>query len=247
MYVYIYDDYLNKNKYSRALNNLEIRLTDLGLGGKIVRLGTIKNVKTLIQGEIKTGAKTIIAVGNNKTINKIIGAVIDDEIYNFFQKNILLFIIPIGDNNSIAESLGIKKNDACETLLARRIKKIDIGTVNDRYFLNKASLSGQNINLEIENNYSLEIGARNQINIINLAHKDDLNKEIKSNPQDGRLDLYIKNGNKDYTYLTVKKLKITNKNEALTIDGGEEISTPAEFGIIKEKLNFIVGKEREFD
>jgi len=247
MYVYIYDDYLNKSKYCRALNNLEIRLTDLGLGGKIIRLGTIKNVKTLIQGEIKTGAKTIVAVGNNKTINKIINAVIDDEIYNFFQKNILLFIIPIGDNNSIAESLGIKKDDACETLLARRIKKIDIGIINDRYFLNKVTLAGQAINLEIENNYSLEIKERSQLSIINLAHGDDLNKEIKSNPQDGLLDLYIKERGRDYTYLTVKKLKITNKNEVLIIDEGEELMSPAELGVIKEKLNFIVGKDRKFD
>ncbi|MCX6797636.1 MAG: diacylglycerol kinase family protein [Candidatus Falkowbacteria bacterium] len=247
MYVYIYDDYLNKPKYSRVLNKLEIRLTDLGLGGKIIRLGTIKNVKDLIQSEIKTGAKTIIAVGNNQTINKIIGAVVDNELYGFFQKNILLFIIPVGDNNSIADSLGIKKDEACETLLARRIKKIDIGTINNKYFLNKVSLESLGADLEIGNNYSLEIKERGQIDIINLANKGDLTKEVKSNPQDGLLDLYIKTKGRDYTYLTVKKLKINNKNWSLLIDEGERVSSPAEIGAIKEKLNFIVGKDREFE
>ena len=29
MHVYIYDEYLNKAKYNRAINRLEIRLTDL--------------------------------------------------------------------------------------------------------------------------------------------------------------------------------------------------------------------------
>lgn len=247
MYVYIYDDYLNKSKHTRTLNKLEIRLTDLGLSGKIVRLGTIKNVKDLIQNEIKTGAKTIVAVGNNKTVNKIIGAVVDNSLYDFFQKNILLFIIPIGDNNSIAESLGIKKDDACETLLARRIKKIDLGTVGNKYFLNKISLGSQGTEIEIEKKYSLEPESQGQINIINLANQQDLSNEIKSDPQDGCLDIYYKHKNKDYTYLRVKTLKIINKNKVLLIDDSEEIQSPVEIGVLKERLNFIVGKDRKFD
>lgn len=247
MYVYIYDDYLNKSKYTRTLNKLEIRLTDLGLSGKIVRLGTIKNVKDLIQNEIKTGAKTIVAVGNNKTVNKIIGAVVDNSLYDFFQKNILLFIIPIGDNNSIAESLGIKKDEACETLLARRIKKIDLGTVANKYFLNKVSLDSQGSEIEIEKKYSIEPETQGQIHIVNLANQQDLNNEIKSDPQDGFLDFYYKHKNKDYTYLKLKNLKITNKNKVLLLDDSEEVSSPAEVGILKERLNFIVGKDRKFD
>src|SRR5680860_1204949 len=108
MHVYIYDDYLNKSKYSKAVNRMEIRLTDLGLNGKIIRLAGIKNIRGAIQNEIKLGAKTIIAVGNNQTVNKIIGAIIDTEIYGDFQKKTLLGVVPIGDDNSIAVSLGIK-------------------------------------------------------------------------------------------------------------------------------------------
>jgi hypothetical protein len=84
MHVYIYDDYLNKGKYHKVINRIEIRLTDLGLNGKIIRLGDIKNIKGTIQNEIKLGAKTIIAVGNNQTVNKIIGALVDADIYEEF-------------------------------------------------------------------------------------------------------------------------------------------------------------------
>ena len=45
MYVYIYDDYLNKGRYNKAINRMEIRLTDLALNGKIIRLSGIKNIK----------------------------------------------------------------------------------------------------------------------------------------------------------------------------------------------------------
>jgi hypothetical protein len=246
MYVYIYDDYLNKAKYSRALNKLEIRLTDLGLGGKIIRLGAIKNVKDLIQNEIKSGAKTIIAVGNNSTINKIIGAVIDNEFYNFFQKNILLFIIPIGDNNSIAESLGIKKNDACETLLARRIENIDIGTIGNKYFINKVNLKGASIDLEIEGRYSINLDGSGQVDIINLANSQDANPINIPNPKDGLLDIYHHFKNKDFTYLRSDNLRVTNKNVVLELDNSEKIKSPAEIGIVKGRLNFIVGKDRKF-
>lgn len=247
MYIYIYDDYLNKTKYSRPLNKLEIRLTDLGLNGKIIRLGAIKNVKDLIQNEIKIGAKTIVAVGNNETVNKIIGAIIDNDFYNFFQKNILLFIIPVGENNSIADSLGIKKDDACEILLARRVKKVDIGTINNKYFLNKVEFDGKEAEIEIDGNFSIIPDEHGEVQIINLSHPSDLPDNLNANPHDGKLDLYIRNKGKNYTLLSGKNLKILDKKRPIIIDSAETISSPAEIGVIKEKLNFIVGRDRKFD
>lgn len=245
MHVYIYDDYLNKSKYNRAINKLEIRLTDLGLNGKIIRLGGIKNIKGTIQHEIKLGAKTIVAVGNNQTVNKIIGAIIDGEIYNDFQKKPLLGLIPIGDDNSIAASFGIKNVDeACNILLARRIEKIDLGLVGQYYFLNHASIQSLGTQIEIDD-YVLEISERGEVKIINLL--SDPKEKIKSNPHDGKLDVLIKTRKKDESIITVKKLKITNHQEKLIVDNVVEINTPAEIGIMKDKVSVIVGKNRLFE
>lgn len=245
MHVYIYDEYLNKAKHSRAINRLEIRLTDLGLNGKIIRLGGIKNIKGTIQNEIKLGAKTIIAVGNNQTINKIIGAIIDTEIYSDFQKKTLLGLIPIGDDNSIAASFGIKNiDDACNILLARRVEKIDLGLVGNYYFLNQASIQSLGTILEI-NDYSLEITERGEVRIINLL--SDQRETIKSNPHDGKLDILIRTRKKDQSIITVKKLRISNPQEKLIIDGVVEIETPVEIGIMRDKVNVIVGKDRLFE
>lgn len=224
---------------------MEIRLTDLGLNGKIIRLGGIKNIKGTVQNEVKLGAKTIIAVGNNQTINKIIGAIIDTDIYSDFQKKTLLGIIPIGDDNSIAASFGIKnEEEACNILLARRIKKIDLGLVGKHYFLNQASIQSSGTILDIDD-YSLEIQERGEIRIINLLSNP---KEIiKSSPHDGLLDISINTRRKDQTFLTVKKVKITNPNEKLIIDGVLEIKTPVEVEIMKDKVNVIVGKNRLFE
>jgi len=224
---------------------MEIRLTDLGLNGKIIRLSGIKNIKGTIQNEVKLGAKTIIAVGNNQTVNKIIGAIIDTDIYSDFQKKTLLGIIPIGDDNSIATSFGIKnEEEACNILLARRVEKIDLGLAGKHYFLNQASIPSLGTILEIDD-YSLEIMDRGEVKIINLL--SDPKETIKSNPHDGLLDIVINTRKKDYTFLAVPKLKIDNPKEKLVIDGVLELKTPTNIEIMKDKVNVIVGKNRLFE
>jgi len=245
MHVYIYDDYLNKHKYNRTINRLEIRLTDLGLNGKIIRLGGIKNIKGTIQNEIKLGAKTIVAVGNNQTINKIIGAIIDTDIYSDFQKKTLLGIVPIGGDNTIASSFGIKnEEEACNILLARRVEKIDLGSANNYYFLNQASIQSLGTTLEIDD-YSLEIIEKGEVQIINLLSNPKEN--IKSNPHDGKLDVLIRTKKRDQTFITVKKIKLSNPQEKLIVDGVVELATPIELSIMKDKVNVIVGKDRLFE
>ena len=245
MHVYIYDDYLNKNKYNRAINRLEIRLTDLGLNGKIIRLEAVKNIKSAIQSEIKNGSKTIVAVGNNQTINKIIGAIIESDIYSDFQQKTLLGIIPIGDDNSIANSFGIKNIDeACNILLARRIEKIDIGLAGENYFLNQSTIESAGTILEI-NGYTIESADRGEIKIINLL--SDKGEVIKSNPHDGKLEILIRTRRRDQSFLTVKSLKIYNPKHKLIVDDVVEIDTPVEITTRTDKLNVIVGKDRLFE
>lgn len=245
MHVYVYDDYLNKNKFNRIINRVEIRLTDLGLNGKILRLAGIKNIKAAIQNEIRLGAKTIVAVGNNQTVNKIIGAIIDDNIYGDFQKKTLLGIIPIGEDNSIAASFGINNpEDACNILLARRVEKIDLGLAGNHYFLNEASIQSLGTTLEI-GSYFVETLEKGEIKIINLLK--DKNENIKSNPHDGLLDILIRTRKRDKTYLSTKSLKISNQHEKLIVDGVLEIDTPAIVGILRNHINIIVGKDRVFE
>jgi diacylglycerol kinase family enzyme len=245
MHVYIYDDYLNNSRYNKIINRTEIRLTDLNLNGKIIRLGGIKNIKGAIQNEIKLGAKTIVAVGNNQTINKIIGAIIDTEIFGDFQKKTLLGIIPIGDDNSIANSFGIKnENEACNILLARRIEKIDLGLINGHYFLNQVTIQSLGTTLEIDN-YTLNVEGRGQIKIINLL--SDRKENIKSNPHDGLLDVYIKTHGNNESYLNTDRITVINPDYKLVVDGVVEVETPATIGIMRDKVNVIVGKERMFE
>ena len=246
MHVYIYDDYLAKPKYNRAINRMEIRITDLGLNGKILRLSGIKNVKVAIENEIRLGAKTIVAVGNNQTVNKIIGAIINADVYEEFQKNTVLGIIPIGDDISIASSFGIKDEEsACNILLARRVKKIDLGVVANFYFLKNLKIKSKGTNLKL-NGFELKAGDKGEINIINLLDEKQTSLP-KSSPYDGKLDVFIKGGKNDFTFMNTKNILVENESkEKIIIDDALEIDTPADIGIIKSAITVIVSKDRSF-
>ncbi|HQM18722.1 MAG TPA: diacylglycerol kinase family protein [Candidatus Paceibacterota bacterium] len=246
MNTYIYDDFLNKGRYRRALNKVEIRLTDLGLNGKIIRLGSIKNVKEVIQTEIKNGVKTIVAVGNNATANKVISAMITNKAYDFFQKDVLFSIIPIGDNNSIATSFGIKKEEeACNILLARRIKQIDIGIAGNNIFLNKVEILSEQAEVKINEDYILEINKKTPAKIINLNDDTKLSLGKRIDPYDNKLNLIIEKKINDTTFITGDDFKISGQGKLL-LDESIEVPLPAEVGLIKEKINIIVGKDRSF-
>jgi diacylglycerol kinase family enzyme len=243
MHVYIYDDYLNKTRYNKAINRMEIRLTDLGLNGKIIRLSGIKNIKSAIQNEMRLGAKTIVAVGNNQTVNRIMGAIIEADIYSDFQKNTLLGIIPIGNDNSIATSFGIKnEEDACNILLARRIERIDLGLIGDYYFLNEVEVESRGTVINLKD-YSLEIKDKGFIKIINLIN--DKNNPINSNPHDGKLDVYVVTKKNTQSLMRLDKFEVVSEHPII-VDDVIEVKSPVTISVAKNKLNVIVGKNRCF-
>ena len=265
MHVYIYDSFLNHKKYSGTLARIETRLTDLGLNGKISRLGAMKNIKNSVENELKRGAKTIIAVGNDQTVNQVISAMagVNQTISagSGARKSVPLGIIPIGkDNNFIAECLGVSmEEEACDILSGRRIEKLDLGQANGSFFLSDASITNKGTVIEMEKAYSIEIMDEGEINVVNLAAANKPKPaNAKFNPQDGILELFIRTEKKKgflklsgsetgESIFSLKKLTIhNNKNHPLILDGSTEIPTPAQISILKQKLSIIVGKERSF-
>jgi hypothetical protein len=245
MNVYIYDDFLNKSRYRKSLNKIEIRLTDLGLNGKIIRLGAIKNVKEVIQAEVRNGAKNIIAVGNNETVNKTLNALLSNKAYDFFKKELLLSIIPIGDNNSIAESIGVKRGEeACNIMLARRVESLDVAWAGKNIFLNKAELVSNDAVVKVDDQYDIEVNKKIDLQIVNISDRKNDYHLDKISPQDEKLNIVINKG-KDNTLISSNNIKISGHGE-LILDSCISEPLPLEIGIIKQKINIIVGRERNF-
>lgn len=249
MNVFIYDSFLSEKKYNNTLSKIETRITDLGLNGKIIRLSLLKNVLASIDSEIKRGAKTLIAVGNNHTLNKVLNSICSSNHPDAL--NIPIFIIPVGkENNEIANNLGIDNFlNACEVLSSRRIEEVNIAKANNSYFLSEAIINTIGTKIEIDQNFTIEILEQGSIIINNLnINNKTLPKNISCTPNDDKIELFIKS-KKEKTVksvFTFKELVVESKNKNLVLDRSEEIKTPILLKISDKKIRLIVGKNRTF-
>jgi hypothetical protein len=240
MNVFIYDAITEK--YKKSTRRFEERINALGLQGKIIYLQSIKNHKEAIDQEIRNGAKTIIILGNDQTVNLIINILAN------ISENIPVFIVPIGNNNNIAESMGIKnEKEAAFILSARRMENVKIAKANHLFFINNCQITNKSTNLKIDNSYSIYSEKETKYKIINLIDKESFLKNIKSSPQDDVLELIIKNKGNDISVFPIKKdLEIKNDQEKILLDNSIEIDSPVNISISKKTISFIVGKERFF-
>ena len=249
MNIFIYDSFLNQKKYDRLLARLETRITDLGLNGKISRLGPTRNVQEAVDNELKRGAKTIVSVGNDKTINQIINALAGSQVS--------LGIVPIGQaNNDIAKSLGIESAEAaCDILSARLLAKLDLGLANQTYFLSNVSINNQGTVIDMNKSYTIETAEKGLIYIFNLIHQQiKLPPKVKIMPDDGLLELVISTyGHKKFfakqdhqSIFKIKKITIHNLKAQLLLDGSIALAVPAVITVAPKCLNVIVGKNKNF-
>jgi len=259
MNVYIYDSYVNEKKYLQTVAKIETRITDLGLNGKIVRLGIMNSVFDIIDSEVKKGAKTIIAVGNAYLLNQCINAIAQlGRVNPVFAKTPLGFI-PVGKKfNEIASYLGIDfAENACDVISARRIQKLDLGLVDkDKYFLTHAQISTTSSVIEIDKNYSLEITKAGTISVVNLPLGVSLPSEANISAEDGIIELVIQNkhdkgfitqpGGNNSSMFSFSKLRISNQKFPIVLDGTIKLTTPVNIQVAKEKTYLIVGKGRQF-
>lgn len=258
MYLYLYDHFLNDNKYYKNLSRIEMRLTDLGIGGKISRLSPLKNIKELLSDEIRFGVKTIVAVGNDETVSMVINNIVNYE-------NITFGIIPIGKDNAIARHLGIPDEElACDVLSARKLQKIDLGKVNNTYFISGINIAAESrITLECEDSYHITPQTINcSINICNLrpAMAGEGIDERFFNPRDGFLEAlvqpvgdlskgffgFMKKGQVlQNSIFPFKKISIlTKKSVTVTTDGKKVLKPPIDIEVVPNKLTVVVGRNR---
>ncbi len=230
MYCYLYDDYIQQNKrFEKELLKIENRLTDLGVAGKISRLALFRNAEEMIRDEIDRGVQTVVVVGNDATVRKVLNVLSDS--------NVVLGIIPIGPNNELARMMGVPEGvAACDVLSARRVENIDIGTVNGRKFITGIRIADFKAEL-MANDGTFRIIATSQSTL------EIHNLQETSNPCDGTLHAIIQSQVKDRTFFSRRRLtKSILPFQSLAIRSDRLISLLAD-GQLMEALRFDIGIE----
>jgi len=253
MYVYLYDNFLKEKKYSSLLKSIEIRLTDYGMSGKVLRIHNYNDVRSLLEDEIKRGAKTIVIVGNDKTFGQVLsrGAALP----------IVFGFLPIGNGNSIAQILGIPEGaEACEILSKRRRELLDVGWVNNRYFISQLHILPARISVTYNDQFKVKAQNLMEVVVCNLQpfywKSSPLSKKQIVHPQDGKLEAYLRPLTKKHWWGYKIEEPSIFPFETMEIMGVEPFGVEIDENMYKEvklviklaetKLDMIVGRERKF-
>jgi len=244
-YAFIYDDVVNDRRYERVLAELDAKLTSLDIQGRVGRLTLFQNAKDLIESMVNQGVTTIVVVGNDHSLDKIMWFLPD--------MDVTLGYIPITEPSSIGGLLGIPSGlGACDVLAARLIETVDVGKIDDRYFLTEVALPSTNATVDIEGRYRISAINGGSVTIRNLGGMREL-----SDAKDGLLEVIITpNGEPTGSR---RQRTLPSEDSRILIRRGEIISTvPVDvrvdnhavngfrfkLGIAPKKLKLITGRER---
>lgn len=256
MYVYLYDNFLRDKKYDTIIKSLEVRLTDYGIAGKILRLTNYTDAKQIVEDEIKRGAKTVVIVGDDHTFGHVLSrAATCDCVFGF---------LPIGSlaNNTISKVLGIPiGTDAADVLSRRRREKLDIGWMNNRYFVSQLHVLPARIRVVYDEKFSVTSDGLAEMVVCNLQpfywrrDKQDQDQQIV-HPQDGKLEAFLRPLTKQRWWGYKYEEPSVFPFEEMEIIGAEPFTVEADGKSSKEikvkiklahgKIDMIVGRERKF-
>jgi len=255
MYTYLYDKYLKQRKFDKVIQDIETRLTDFGIAGKIIRLQNFSNAETIIEEEIRRGAKTVVIVGNDRTFGHVLsrGA----------RCNTTFGFLPVGPDNSIADVLGIPVGaEACDILSRRRKVKLDVGWFNSRFFISRLHIPPSNITVEYDDQFSVSADyGKMELVICNLQPfywkgRTKREKDIVVHPQDGKLEAFlrpvvgkgiIRDRFGEPSIFPFHEMLVTS-DEAFVVeaDGKRSKEKKVKIRLAKNRVEMVVGRERKF-
>ena len=263
MYSYFYDDFVGDKKHERTITAVENRLTDLGIQGRIDRFAPFRSPREMLSDAVRKGAKTIVAVGNDDTVRKVI------DVWPDF--NVTLGIIPITEPLALSSFFGIPLGEAaCDVLSSRIIERLDLGKVNNHYFLSHLKIPSGSVTIECEGRFAVTPTSGGAVRVCNFSvpksqYDAGLGAASACDPRDGALDLLVSSGDKSFlaglkslfgrgrqkgpevSSFSLKRMVIrSEKPIAVLSDGGKIEDMQFMVEVEPQKLRVITGRDRKF-
>jgi len=113
---------------------VETLLKEKGVPYEVLRTKAPLEATELAKAALEKGAKRIVAVGGDGTVNEVATALCGTEA--------AMGILPFGTGNDLARSLSIPSEPraALASLLGGKVRRMDVGKANERIFVNVAGL-----------------------------------------------------------------------------------------------------------
>lgn len=243
-YLYIYDQELGHPRFHKVVSRLETRILELGIKGRTVRLTPLKNLREIVAEAVTQGMQTIVAVGSDATLSSAISACVGS--------GVTVGFIPTDSNSALARILGIPPQDgAVEVLSARIVKSIDVGQVNNSYFIDGVTVSEPESCTVALKGFNLECSQGSSLSISNIGFSSLPKGSPLFDPTDGRLNLTVTppRGRGQVTHLSIQSATIASSSTnggSLLLDGVVTQKTPGKISVVHNALRVIVGADRLF-
>lgn len=251
MFFYLYDKITQDKKLEGVLTQVEHRLIDLGINGRVERMSLFKNMRELIEDAIKREAHTVVAVGNDATFSKALSAVAPFPAVS-------LGFIPMVEETVFGKLLGIPTGPAaCDILSKRLLQQVDLGRLAKTFFITSAEVTVHpDVRVECDGLYSIAAVKPEtpiRIDVIGPVLTQGLGRLAR--PDDGKLEvvlspvapkgMFTRKMGEAPSVFPVNQVKITaSESLAVSVDGEVVGKTPCEIEVLPKAVRLIVGKER---
>jgi len=259
MYVYVYDGFVTDKKHEKLLSRVETRLTDLGISGRIERLTMFKNIGEIVADAAAQGCETIVAVGDDGTVGRLIDVV--------GMHDMAFGVIPIGEGpHTIASLLGVDEGvEACNILSRRVLHTVDLGRINDHFFLSSVRIPRTRAAISCNGQYSVIPTEDNEVHVCNLAPMSVSAAGVSeiSSPMDGFLQTVFQPSPRrgffsglfraaeplpPPTIVPVRTLTMRHHQPVTVIRDGQRLSSSVlDIEILPKRLRVVTGKDRKFE
>ncbi len=246
MYFYVFDSFLQERRYDGDVAAVETRLAQLGIQGRSEKITILKNIQEAVATAIKRGATTIVAVGNDHTVSKILHQVVANQL--------TLGVVPLGPEQTIAHYLGVPPGPKAADVLSRRIiRRLDLGQANNQYFLVSLAAPAES---QVTCDSKFTVTSTDPSGRLVIAN---FNTGLgRGRPTDGRLELVVETGQHrgwrlfgrmtHGSIFPFRQAKVSCPgNATMVLDGHLAVKSPLVVDVAPKKLEVIVGPDRSFE
>lgn len=204
MYYYILDPTgISPEHFERSQIQLQGLLAEFNVSGETARVTPLRSISDLVDTASSRSVKTLIACGSDDTFNHMLA--------QLKGRDFVLGFVPFSENSYLSKILGLENiRNSVKTIAARRVEKIDLGRIDNNFFLSylelglqlndvkKAGFFGSfrltsspinKLKIRIDDSYIIEIPALAAL-VVNTRSTSSKDARI-ANPTDGYLDLLI--------------------------------------------------------
>jgi diacylglycerol kinase family enzyme len=238
----------NKSSWQEKVKDT---LGDLGIAGETVSPSPARTIEELASLGIIKGYSTIVAVGSEKIVNKIVTALISQKSNN----DTVLGIIPDDYDSRMAKRIGVKDyKEACQALKSRKLQTMDTVCIEpNKYFMTDAIIESPKSADTYLLMGQIQVGAKfNKITIkpgVKIEIEDE-NKQIQSNVKNffkfliGKKEEGLKN-NIYSSLFHSKEIQIETPDNSFSVkvDGDTVAKTPILVTHQPKALKIIVARE----